>query len=76
MQSETYAKGISENYGVLTANCLGRYISQLVKKLGDSKNIIRQEAIRALIGIFDVMRTGDKIQNNFLALIIPYLNNS
>lgn len=48
----------------------------LIKKLGDSKNIIRSEAIRALIGIFDVMRTGDKQLNNFIALVIPHLNNS
>jgi hypothetical protein len=41
---------------VLTCTCLGRYIPQLVKKLGDSKNIIRSEAIRALIGIFEIMR--------------------
>lgn len=27
MQSTTYAKGLQENYGVLTSNCLGRYIS-------------------------------------------------
>jgi hypothetical protein len=31
-----------------------------VKKLGDSKNIIRQEAIRALVGIYEVMRGGEK----------------
>lgn len=49
---------------------------QLIKKLGDSKNIIRSEAIRALIGIFEVMRSGEKQQNNFVALITPYINNS
>lgn len=49
---------------------------QLIKKLGDSKNIIRSEAIRALIGIFEVMRSGEKHQNNFVALITPYINNS
>jgi hypothetical protein len=32
----------------------------LIKKLGDSKNIIRSEAIRALIGIYDLMRIGEK----------------
>jgi len=44
--------------------------------LGDSKNIIRSEAIRALIGIYDIMRSGEKQLNNFVALILPYLNNS
>ena len=48
----------------------------MVKKLGDSKNIIRQEAIRALVGIYEVMRSGEKQQNNFVGLILPYLNNS
>ena len=48
----------------------------MIKKLGDSKNIIRSEAIRALIGIFEVMRQGEKQKNNFIALIAPYLNNS
>lgn len=62
--------------GVLTSSSLGIYVPYLIKKLGDSKNIIRSEAIRALIGIFDVMRTGDKQLNNFIALVIPHLNNS
>ncbi len=29
-----------------------------------------------MIGIFEIMRTGDKLQNKFIALITPYLNNS
>lgn len=61
---------------MLTSNSLGRYVPQLIKKLGDSKNIIRSEAIRALIGIFEIMRSGEKSKNNFIALIAPYLNNS
>lgn len=48
----------------------------MIKKLGDSKNIIRSEAIRALIGVFELMCTGEKEKNNFIGLIIPYLNNS
>jgi hypothetical protein len=47
-----------------------------VKKLADSKNIIRQEAIRSLFGINEIMRSGSKKDNNFIALILPYLNNS
>jgi len=31
---------------------LGRHIPLIVKKLADSKNIIRQEAIKCLYGIF------------------------
>ena len=45
---------------MLSSACLGRQVPQLIKKLGDSKNIIRQEAIRAMIGIFEVMRRGEK----------------
>ena len=51
-----------------------KYIPQLIKKLGDSKNIIRQEGIRALVLIFLIMRRHGK--SNFVALILPYLNNS
>jgi hypothetical protein len=29
-----------------------------------------------MIGIFEVMRQGEKHQNNFIALVTPYLNNS
>lgn len=29
-----------------------------------------------MIGIFEVMRHGEKYQNNFIALVIPYMNNS
>jgi hypothetical protein len=47
-----------------------------VKKLADSKCIIRQEAIRCLFGINEIMRSGSKKDNNFIALILPYLNNS
>ena len=61
---------------VLNSVSLSRYIPQLIKKLGDSKNIIRSEAIRALIGIFEIMKQGDKSLNNFVALILPYLSNS
>ena len=77
IQSEQYKLHQQEGIGgVLTCQCLGRYIPQLIKKLGDSKNIIRSEAIKALIGIFDIMRHSEKSQNNFIALITPYLNNS
>ena len=55
---------------------LGRHIPQLVKKLADSKNIIRQEAIRCLFHINEIMRSGNQKENNFIALILPYLNNS
>ena len=55
---------------------LGRHIPLIVKKLADSKNIIRQEAIRCLFGIVEIMRNGLKKENNFIALILPYLNNS
>lgn len=29
-----------------------------------------------MIGIFEVMRHGEKHLNNFVALVLPYLNNS
>lgn len=48
----------------------------MVKKLADSKNIIRQEAIKCLACVNDIMRSGSKKENNFIALILPYLNNS
>ena len=47
-----------------------------MKKLADSKNIIRQEAIKCLFGMFEIMRNGSKKDNNFIALILPYLINS
>ena len=34
------------------------------------------EAIRCLFGINEIMRSGPKKDNNFIALILPYLNNS
>jgi len=40
----------------LSNQVLGRYIPRLVGKLADSKNIIRQQAIRALMGIYLLMR--------------------
>ena len=55
---------------------LGRHIPLIVKKLADSKNIIRQEAVKCLLGINEIMRSGPKKDNNFIALILPYLNNS
>jgi hypothetical protein len=55
---------------------LGRHIPLIVKKLADSKNIIRQEATKCLFGISEIMRSGPKKDNNFIALILPYLNNS
>jgi hypothetical protein len=29
-----------------------------------------------LIGIYDILRLGDKSHNNFVSLVIPYLSNS
>jgi hypothetical protein len=55
---------------------LSRHLTQLVKKLGDSKNIIRTETIKALIAIYDIMLAGDKSQNNFVMIMLPYLNSS
>lgn len=47
-----------------------------MKKLADSKHIIRQEAIRCLFYMNEIMKSGNKKENNFIALILPYLNNS
>lgn len=47
----------------------------MIKKLGDSKNIIRQEAICALISIYEIMRKNQE-NNNFINLVLPYLTNS
>ena len=47
-----------------------------MKKLADSKNIIRQEAVRCLFQMNEIMRSGNPKENNFIALILPYLNNS
>ena len=44
--------------------------------MGDSKNIIRQEAIRALVGIYALMRLQQQNASNFTGLVLPYLNNS
>ena len=41
----------------LSSVSLGKHIPRLVGKLADSKNIIRQQAIRALMGIYLIMRT-------------------
>ena len=41
----------------LSSASLGKHIPRLVGKLADSKNIIRQQAIRALMGIYLIMRT-------------------
>jgi hypothetical protein len=60
----------------LSNQSLGRHIPLIVKKLADSKNIIRQEANKCLFGISEIMRSGAKKDNNFIALILPYLNNS
>ena len=40
----------------LSSASLGKHIPRLVGKLADSKNIIRQQAIRALMGIYLIMR--------------------
>lgn len=66
---------VDSSWGLSNAT-LARHIPLIVKKLADSKNIIRQEAIRCLYGIFEIMRHGSKKDNNFIALILPYLNNS
>jgi hypothetical protein len=55
---------------------LVKCIPAIVKKLADSKNIIRQEAIKCLFGIYEIMRSGPKKDNNFVPLVLPYLNNS
>ena len=67
--------GQDRDWGISNAS-FGRHISLIVKKLSDSKNIIRQEAIKCLFGINQIMRMGNKKDNNFIALIFPYLNNS
>jgi hypothetical protein len=72
MQNEMPA---DQRWGLSNA-ILGRHIPQIVKKLADSKNIIRQEAIRCLSYMNEIMRSGNKKDNNFIALILPYLNNS
>jgi hypothetical protein len=41
----------------LSPQFLSRCVPRLVSKLSDSKNIIRQQAIRALMGIFVIMRS-------------------
>ena len=41
----------------LSSASLGKHITRLVGKLADSKNIIRQQAIRALIGFYLIMRS-------------------
>jgi phosphatidate phosphatase PAH1 len=44
----------------LSTSFLSRCVPRLVSKLSDSKNIIRQQAIRALMGIFLIMRSKAK----------------
>lgn len=66
----------AENPFGLSNQQLVMHIPLIVKKLADSKNIIRQEAIKCLFFIFDIMRNGSRKDNNFIALILPYLNNS
>ena len=46
-----------QNWG-LNNLTLGRHIPQVVKKLADSKNIIRQEANMCLFGMFEIMKSG------------------
>ena len=65
-----------ENPFGLSNQQLVMHIPLIVKKLADSKNIIRQEAVKCLFFIFDIMRNGARKDNNFIALILPYLNNS
>ena len=55
---------------------LSRHLPQIVKKLADSKNIIRQEAVRCLFQMNEIMRSGNQKENNLIALVLPYLNNS
>lgn len=69
-------KDEQDNLKGLSSQAMGTFIPFLVKKLADSKNIIRQETIRALIRFFDLMRLGLKNQNNFISLVLPFLNNS
>eukprot|EP00347_Sterkiella_histriomuscorum_P009023 403342823 len=67
---------IKEQENVLNSQQLGRFVPHFVKKLGDSKNIIRQEAVRAIITVYEIMRRGKTSQNMLVALILPYVNNS
>ena len=67
---------IQEQSWGLSNAALSRHIPQIVKKLADSKNIIRQEAVRCLFFMNEIMRSGNQKENNFIALILPYLNNS
>ena len=46
-----------QNWG-LSNGTLSRHIPLIVKKLADSKNIIRQEAIRCLFHMNQIMRSG------------------
>lgn len=64
-----------QSWGLSNA-VLSRHIPQIVKKLADSKNIIRQEAVRCLFHMNEIMRSGSQKENNFIALVLPYLNNS
>mmetsp|Transcript_8681 Transcript_8681/g.10206 ORF Transcript_8681/g.10206 Transcript_8681/m.10206 type:complete len:102 (+) Transcript_8681:122-427(+) len=48
----------------LSSASLGKHIPRLVGKLADSKNIIRQQAIRALMGIYLIMRTQSSQASN------------
>jgi hypothetical protein len=47
-----------------------------VKKLADSKQIIRNEANKALFSIYGIMKAGPAKENNFVGLVLPYLTNS
>jgi len=44
----------------LSNQFLSRCVPRLVSKLSDSKNIIRQQALRALMGIFLIMKSKSK----------------
>lgn len=74
-ESESVNKQNPFQWGI-SNSCLSRHIPQIVKKLADSKNIIRQEASKSLFLMNEIMRSGNKKENNFIALILPYLNNS
>ena len=56
MQQHLEVSEGGSNKSTLTSQSLGKYIPRLVGKLADSKNIIRQQAIRALMGIYLIMR--------------------
>lgn len=52
-----------------------------IKKLGDSKNIIRAEALRALVKVYDILRkceeqskTGNS--SGIISMVLLYLKNS